>query len=225
MEEKRRLAPVALPKPRRGRPDDLIAEIKEVRKTPFEVLVTDRLERSPDSKEKSFASSSVLVLPTQRVLAVVSAVCDAIQFAHEHGVFHRDLKPANIMIRPDGEPVVMDFGMAKVEAQENGSDASISIEGQIVGTIEYMAPEQAQSSRQVTERADVYSRGAILYQLLTERSISTAGISCTIWTSCGTIPIAPRRINRSIDKILKRCAQGPRPIRTGYGSVRQMRRT
>ena len=215
-------------RPRRGSDlSDLIAEIKEVRKTPFEALVTDGLERSPDSKEKSFASSSVLVLPTQRVLAVVSAVCDAIQFAHEHGVFHRDLKPANIMIRPDGEPVVMDFGLAKVEAQENGSDSSISIEGQIVGTIEYMAPEQAQSSRQVTERADVYSLGAILYQLLTGKKHfhSSGNFLHDMDKLRNLLPIAPRRVNRSIDKDLETIvlkALQTDPARR-YGSVRQMR--
>src|SRR6516225_8373913 len=138
-------------------------------KTAYEMDTTAGTAGSPNTVQKfpSSSSSSLLMLPTQRVLALVSAVCDAIQFAHEHGVFHRDLKPANIMIRPDGEPVVMDFGLAKVEAQGKVGEASISIEGQIVGTIEYMAPEQAHASKYVTERADVYSLGAILYQLLT----------------------------------------------------------
>jgi len=122
---------------------------------------------SAPSTLKSGGSSSVLLLPMQRVLAMMCEICEAVQFAHEHGVLHRDLKPENIMLRPDGEPVVTDFGLAKLEGEEH--QVSISIEGQIVGTIEYMAPEQALSSKHVTERADVYSLGAILYQLLTGR--------------------------------------------------------
>ena len=89
-----------------------------------------------------------------------------------------------------------------MEAQENGSDASISIEGQIVGTIEYMAPEQAQSSRQVTERPDVYSLWVILYQLLTGKKHfhSSGNLLHDMDKLRDHLPIAPRRINRSIDK-------------------------
>jgi serine/threonine protein kinase/class 3 adenylate cyclase len=206
---------------------DLIAEIKEGRKTASETRFTAGTATSSNGAQKSLSSSSLLMLPTQRVLALVSAVCDAIQFAHEHGVFHRDLKPANIMIRPDGEPVVMDFGLAKVEAQGKVGEASISIEGQIVGTIEYMAPEQAHASKQVTERADVYSLGAILYQLLTGKKHfhSSGNLLQDMEKLRDHVPVAPRRINRAIDKdletiILKGLQADPA---RRYGSVRQMR--
>ncbi len=127
---------------------------------------------APAPAAKGDSISTVLSLPMQRVLAMMSDICEAVQFAHEHGVLHRDLKPENIMLRPDGTPVVTDFGLAKLE--DDPQEFSISIEGQIVGTIEYMAPEQAQSSKHVTERADVYSLGAILYQLLTGRKHYTS---------------------------------------------------
>jgi serine/threonine protein kinase/class 3 adenylate cyclase len=206
---------------------DLIAEIKEGRKTASETRFTAGTATSSNGAQKSLSSSSLLMLPTQRVLALVSAVCDAIQFAHEHGVFHRDLKPANIMIRPDGEPVVMDFGLAKVEAQGKVGEASISIEGQIVGTIEYMAPEQAHASKQVTERADVYSLGAILYQLLTGKKHfhSSGNLLQDMEKLRDHVPVAPRRINRAIDKDLETITlKGLQadPARR-YGSVRQMR--
>ncbi len=88
------------------------------------------------------------------------------QFAHEHGVLHRDLKPGNILLREDGEPLVADFGLAKLSAD---GTHSLSVTGHVVGTLENMAPEQAESSKDVDERADVYSLGTILYQMLTGR--------------------------------------------------------
>ncbi|NJK92523.1 MAG: protein kinase [Blastochloris sp.] len=113
------------------------------------------------------------VLPVQQTLAIITRVCDAIHYAHQHGVLHRDIKPGNIMIRSDGEPVVMDFGLAKFEQKdtdEPNSQASLgvrSMTGMTLGTIDFMAPEQAVSSKDVDERADVYSLGAVLYRLLT----------------------------------------------------------
>jgi serine/threonine protein kinase len=94
-------------------------------------------------------------------------VCDAVQFAHEHGVLHRDLKPGNILLREDGEPLVADFGLAKLKSSEGSR--SLSLTGHVVGTLENMAPEQAESSKDVDERADVYSIGTILYQMLSGR--------------------------------------------------------
>ncbi len=107
------------------------------------------------------------VLPIEQTLSLVLKVCDAIQFAHEHGVLHRDLKPGNILLREDGEPLVADFGLAKLKSGEGSH--SLSLTGHVVGTLENMAPEQAESSKDVDERADVYSIGTILYQMLTGR--------------------------------------------------------
>ena len=210
---------------------DLIAEIKEGRKTAAESgsIRSQQVQRSRDAERKPAGVSSTLMLPTQRVLAIVCEVCEAIQFAHEHGVFHRDLKPGNIMIRPDGEPVVMDFGLAKVQAHEHEreGEASVSIEGQIVGTIEYMAPEQALSSKHVTERADVYSLGAILYQLLTGRKHfqSSGNLLVDAEKLRDYVPVPLRKINRSIDKDLETIvlkALQADPARR-YSSVSQMR--
>ena len=94
-------------------------------------------------------------------------MCEAVQFAHEHGVLHRDLKPGNILLREDGEPLVADFGLAKLKSSEGSR--SLSLTGHVVGTLENMAPEQAESSKDVDERADVYSIGTILYQMLSGR--------------------------------------------------------
>ncbi|MBD3240325.1 MAG: protein kinase, partial [Chitinivibrionales bacterium] len=96
------------------------------------------------------------VLPLQQTLSIVTKLCDAVQYAHERGVFHRDIKPSNVIIRRDGEPVLLDFGVAKL-----ADEADLTMPGQLFGTMEYMAPEQAQSPKEVDERADVYSIGAI----------------------------------------------------------------
>lgn len=160
----------------------------------------------------------------QRVLAMMCDICEAVQFAHEAGVLHRDLKPENIMLRPDGNPVVMDFGLAKLEDDPQG--LSISMEGQIVGTIEYMAPEQAQSSKHVTERADVYSLGAILYQLLTGRKHFTSSGSILQDAQALQDYESPtlRQYNKGIDRDLETIvlkALRPVPVKR-YTSVRHL---
>ena len=91
-------------------------------------------------------------------------IADALQHAHQAGVIHRDLKPSNIMIDANGEPHIMDFGLAKREVGE----ATVTMDGQILGTPTYMSPEQAQGdSHNADRRSDVYSLGVLLYELLT----------------------------------------------------------
>ena len=97
-------------------------------------------------------------------------VCEAVQHAHQKGVIHRDLKPSNILVTLcDGRPVpkVIDFGVAKAISQASLEKATFTQDGQIVGTPEYMSPEQAQSHALIDTRSDVYSLGVVLYELLT----------------------------------------------------------
>jgi len=104
-------------------------------------------------------------LPISRVLAIAKQVARGLAAAHEVGVVHRDLKPANIMIEADGTAVIMDFGIAGSAA----ADGLATHLGSIIGTLEYMAPEQAQG-KAVDLRADIYAFGLVLYDLLTDRS-------------------------------------------------------
>ena len=108
--------------------------------------------------------------PRER-LALFVPVCEAVQHAHQKGVVHRDLKPSNILVALyDGRPVpkVIDFGIAKATGARL-TDRSIYTEvGALIGTLEYMAPEQAElNNLDIDTRADVYALGAILYELLT----------------------------------------------------------
>jgi len=109
------------------------------------------------------------MLSAEQTIAIGIKICDAVQFAHEHGVLHRDLKPGNILLREDGEPLVADFGLAKLDTGLEAEAYSLSLSGHLLGTIENMAPEQAVSSKDVDERADVYSLGTIFYQMLSGR--------------------------------------------------------
>ncbi len=100
-----------------------------------------------------------------RAVAVMLTIAEAAHHAHQQGVVHRDLKPTNVMIDSQGQPYIMDFGIAKSTSDE----ATISHDGQIVGTIAYMAPEQAAGRNSRTDyRADVYAMGVMLFELLTE---------------------------------------------------------
>jgi serine/threonine protein kinase len=142
------------------------------------------------------------ILPFGQTLSLFAKICEGVQFAHEQGILHRDLKPGNVLLRVDGEPLVADFGLAKLEEE---TEQSLSVSGHVVGTIENMSPEQAESSKDVDERADVYSLATILYQMLTgHRHFEASG---NIFSDAASLkhhqPIRPRQWNPRIEPDLE----------------------
>ena len=101
-----------------------------------------------------------------RALAIVQQICDALQHAHDAGVIHRDIKPENILIDRNGLVKIADFGLAKL-IQSKPEQYSLTGTRQVLGTRNYMAPEQIETPESVDHRADLYSLGVVLYELLT----------------------------------------------------------
>lgn len=100
-------------------------------------------------------------LPPDAVVRLVAAVCSALDYAHERDMVHRDIKPANVLLTGDLQPVVSDFGIARL-----AQATSYTAPGMILGTVHYMAPEQAEG-REVDRRCDIYSTGVMTYEALT----------------------------------------------------------
>src|SRR5262245_45030491 len=98
-------------------------------------------------------------LELEECLGLMEQICDALAFAHTAGVVHRDLKPANIHVLPDGQVKVMDFGLARL-----GGSSEMTRAGAVMGTPNYMSPEQVRGER-VDARADVFSLGAVFYEM------------------------------------------------------------
>jgi hypothetical protein len=126
---------------------------------------------------------------------LVSGVADAVGAAHCCGLIHRDLKPANIMLESDGRPRVMDFGLAKLAADE----PVLTRDGELLGTPAYMPPEQASGNlRSVDKRSDVYSLGVILYELLTGLLPFQGSCQAVIARIIEGQPLPPRRLSGAI---------------------------
>lgn len=103
-------------------------------------------------------------------LDLIIRVSAAVQHAHRQGVIHRDLKPANVLVTTDGQPKILDFGIARVTDPQLKSTTLQTIEGQLVGTVAYMSPEQARGDyASVDTRSDVYALGVLTFELLTGR--------------------------------------------------------
>jgi serine/threonine-protein kinase len=121
-------------------------------------------------------------------LGLAARVADALQHAHSHGVVHRDLKPANIMVLASGEPKIMDFGVAKLEA------SILTTQGQVFGSPAYMAPEQALEAR-ADARSDVFSLGCVLYETLTgQRAFKGKVASEILMRLAREEPVAPSQL-------------------------------
>jgi serine/threonine-protein kinase len=155
-------------------------------------------------------------LPTEKSVFVAKQVCEGLVEAHKLGVVHRDLKPGNIMIDKDGNARVMDFGIARSLKGEG-----ITTKGVIVGTPDYMSPEQV-DGKEADHRSDIYSLGIILYEMLTGRVPFEGDTSFSVALKHKTeMPKDPRELNaqipESISHLILKCMQKKREDR--YQSV------
>jgi eukaryotic-like serine/threonine-protein kinase len=146
-------------------------------------------------------------LPAGRAAGYVKAIAEAIHYAHEHGILHRDLKPANVLIDANDQPRVTDFGLAKRldDSRLSTLDSELTVTGQVLGSPNYMPPEQA-SGRcgTLSRRSDVYALGAILYHALTGRPPFVGeGMADTVQQVLNEEPASPRLLNPGVPRDLE----------------------
>jgi eukaryotic-like serine/threonine-protein kinase len=127
-------------------------------------------------------------LSIQDRVRLLIALAELVQTVHEHGVIHRDLKPTNIIIQPNGTPVLLDFGIASLI--ESASPDALTVDGDPIGTVGYMSPEQARGDRHgISSRSDIYALGAIAFQMFTGQT--------------------PHDLNVALHEAIRRVAQVP----------------
>jgi eukaryotic-like serine/threonine-protein kinase len=158
-------------------------------------------------------------LPPEEVVDIIAQVCRALDAAHSVGVIHRDLKPQNIMRDQNGRILVMDFGLARTLEGDG-----MTMSGALVGTMEYMSPEQA-LSKSLDQRSDIYSLGLIFYELLSGESpfrADTALASLIRRTQERAIPLSQCTSNVSgpLDQIVTRCLE--REVELRYQNVNEV---
>ncbi|HEY2383726.1 MAG TPA: protein kinase [Terriglobia bacterium] len=138
---------------------------------------------------------TVGILPIADTLKIASRLCGALDYMHHHGVIHRDMKPSNVMLCDDGSLRIMDFGIAKTEAMRRITFGGFS---PTMGTPDYMAPEQIKGKRG-DQRTDIYSLGAILYEMLTGQvPFQGPNVYAVMNSRLEGDPPAPRGINSEI---------------------------
>ena len=152
-----------------------------------------------DGRPLTHVMADGLLKDSKAVAKIIEKVARGLQKAHEQGIIHRDLKPDNIMIDRDGEPVVMDFGLARSMDDE----VQITNAGGILGTPGYMSPEQVEG-KNVGPRTDIYSLGVILYQILTGRLPFSGSLASVLRQIGSQEPPRPSTIAAEVDSRLER---------------------
>ncbi|MBM4093539.1 MAG: hypothetical protein FJ276_29645, partial [Planctomycetes bacterium] len=188
-------------------PDQPSCPTAKTKRTPQAAISTERSTKSP-AYFRSIAEIGV-------------QVAEALDHAHEFGVIHRDVKPSNLILDHSGKPWVTDFGLARIE-----NDATLTVSGDLLGTVRYMSPEQTLGKRVgIDHRTDIYSLGATLYELLTLRPVCNGETRQEVLRQIAFEDhILPRKLNRSVPReletiLLKAMAKNPAER---YGTAKQL---
>ena len=154
-------------------------------------------------------------MPPKPAAALIEKLAHAVDYAHQQGIVHRDLTPGNILLASDGEPKITDFGLAK----HLSSAANLTATGAVMGTPQYMSPEQARGdTKSVGPAADIYALGAILYEALTGRPPFIGGNAMEVIVQVtGDEPMPVTRLNRGVPQDLgtlcMKCLEKPQARR------------
>ena len=138
----------------------------------------------------------------EEALRLAIQITGAIEVAHQKGIIHHDLKPANILVAKDGSAKLLDFGLAKVLTDD--ADVTQTIEGTVIGTPAYMAPEQAQG-KPLDERSDVFSFGSVFYEMLSGNPAFNGSSTAEVLSSVLRDEPKPLNAPAAIDGIVRRC--------------------
>ncbi len=138
----------------------------------------------------------------EQALAVVPGICDALQAAHAQDIWHRDIKPENILLDREGKVKIADFGIARIVGDPH-RDFTLTMTGHALGSAAYMAPEQHEKPHEVDHRADIYSLGVVIYEMLTGE------------LPLGRFPLPSQRaeVNARLDEIVLRTLEKERELR------------